>query len=245
MEGTCLQLADAVYSSSDCSADWCAREYGIRREEITILHTGVDTRLFRPLEIPKASRPTVIFVGKMTRTKGIDLLVEAACRLARRYPDLRVQMIGRGEEAHIESLRQVARTAGLPDLLDIKGFVEPQDLPAYLSAAHVFAGPSVYEGGPGFVYLEAMACGLPVVACLGSGATEVVMHEETGLLIPPGDLPALTDALDRLLADPKRCHAMGKRARQSVVMNADSNLCIRKLEAFYARVAGWQQNCAT
>src|ERR1043166_6960952 len=71
MEGTCLRLADAVFSSSHCSAEGCAREYGLNRQAIPVLHTGVDTKLFSPRATPKPERPTIVFAGKLVRNKGV------------------------------------------------------------------------------------------------------------------------------------------------------------------------------
>ncbi len=235
MEGACVRLADAVVSSSRCSAEWCARHYGIDAGAVPVLHTGIDTDLFRPGGA-KAERPTVVFVGKIARNKGADVLVEAAVRIARDVPDLRLEMLGRGDPEFVGSLRE--RAAGCPDLLNLPGFVHRQDLPVRLSRAHVFAAPSVYEGGPGFVYLEAMACGIPVIACSGSGASEVIRPGENGVLVPPGDADALADALRGLLTNPSRREAMGAQARRYAETEADSRTCIRRLEAFYAGVAG-------
>lgn len=236
MEGTCLRLADAVFSSSDCSADWSAAHYGIARERIPTAHAGVNTSLFRPLEVPRDSRPTIIFVGKLERNKGVMLLLDAAIKLARIYSDLQLRMLGRGNPALIEEMRAKADAVGLPVLLDLPGFVAREELPAQLSRAHVFAAPSIYEGGPGFVYLEAMACGLPVVACAGSGAAEVVRPGENGILIAPDDLGALVEGLDQLLANTKERTAMSLRAREFVLKNADGADCVKKIEAFYATV---------
>jgi glycosyltransferase involved in cell wall biosynthesis len=236
MEQTCLGLADLVYSSSACSADWCAREYGLDRENITILHTGVDINLFRPTDVPKSSRPTIIFVGKIERNKGIVLLVEAAIKLARSIPDLKLRLIGRGNADLISEIKAKAQAAGLTGLLDVPGPLAQTDLPAELSKAHAFAAPSVYEGGPGFVYLEAMACGLPVVACEGSGSSEIIAHGKTGLLTPTNDETALTEGLLRLLSNPDEARAMGKRGREYVENHASSTDCIRRLESIYLTV---------
>ena len=81
------------------------------------------------------------------------------------------------------------------------GYVPHAQLPQELCRAHVFAAPSRYEGGPGMVYLEAMACGLPVIACAGSGAAEVVSDGATGRLIPPDDPATLAATLRTLLED--------------------------------------------
>jgi glycosyltransferase involved in cell wall biosynthesis len=230
MEATCLRLATAIFSSSQCSADWCAGKYGLKRETIPVIHTGVDTELFAPRPVAKSPRPTIIFAGKLARNKGVPLLVEAACRLAREFPGLHLRLLGRGEPPMIAELKRAVESAGLPDLLD-------NELPEHFSRAHIFAAPSQYEGGPGFVYLEAMACGLPVIACAGSGAAEVVRHGENGLLVPPAELEALTVALRALLRDEPQRQRMGGFARRFVIAEADSRACLKKLEAFYAAVA--------
>jgi glycosyltransferase involved in cell wall biosynthesis len=133
----------------------------------------------------------------------------------------------------VHELRRRAAAAGREDLLELGGFVERQRLPEEFSRADVFAAPSRYEGGPGFVYLEAMACGLPVIACSGSGAAEVVVPGENGLLVPPDDVGSLASALRQLLND----HAeLGRRARAFALTHADAERCLDRLEGFYRRV---------
>lgn len=236
IEGTCLRLADAVYSSSRTSAEWCADRYGLGLERVPVLHTGIDTELFRPVDAPKADRPTVIFVGKLVENKGAELLLEAAIALSSVYPDLHLRMLGRGEERVITRLHNRAREAGCPNLLELPGFVSRDELPSNLAQAHVFAVPSRYEGGPGFVYLEAMACGLPVIACRGSGAAEVVVPGHNGLLVGPNDVDELTAALNRLLSNPAERTTLGAQARAYAVSQADSRQCLRRLETFYTAV---------
>jgi glycosyltransferase involved in cell wall biosynthesis len=237
MEGTCVRLADAVFSSSKCSADWCAKHYGVKRAAILVLHAGVDVELFSPHPSPKAKRPTIVFAGKLARNKGVHLLVEAASRLAKEFPGLQVRLLGRGDQKIVGELQNIAQSTSLPDLLDLPGFVDRTELPEHFSRAHIFAAPSEYEGGPGFVYLEAMACGLPVIACEGSGAAEVVRDGENGLLVPPQNVDALTAALRSLLKDSSQRSAMGESARRFVLAEADSRVCLKNLESFYAVVA--------
>lgn len=236
LEGTCLRLADAVFSSSRCSAEWCARHYGLSAEAIPVLHTGVDAELFRPSEAAPAARPTIVFVGKIELNKGVRQLVEAACELVTEFPGLQLRLLGRGNDRMNQELQALAQARGGPGLLELAGFVPREALPGQLGRAHVFAAPSVYEGGPGFVYLEAMACGLPVIACAGSGAAEVIRQGETGLLVPPRDREALVRALRTLLSDGKRRELMGGAARSYVLAEADSTVCLKKLEAFYLAV---------
>jgi glycosyltransferase involved in cell wall biosynthesis len=236
MEGACLRLADAVYTSSQCSADWCATHYSLQLDRVPVLHTGVDTERFAPRNLPKSKRPTILFSGKLARNKGVALLVEAACRLARDFPDLHLRLFGRGEPEFVSEIHAIANAAGLSDLLDLPGFIGAHELSEHLSRAHVFAAPSRYEGGPGLVYLEAMACGLPVIACAGSGVAEIIRQGENGLLVPPEDVDALTDVLGALLEHPDRRQAMGERARRYVIEEADTRVCLKRLEAFYQSV---------
>ena len=236
MEATCIRLADAVYSSSDCSAQWIRSYYHPGIGEIPVIHTGIDTTLFTPQAADKHKQPTIIFVGKFVRNKGVVELVEAAAQLIASFPGLRLEMIGPGEEDLKKELRKKAIALKAPDLLQFPGLMQKHEVAQRLSRAHVFAAPSHYEGGPGFVYLEAMACGLPVVACSGSGVSEIVTDGENGFLVPPADVQALKEALAKLLSDKALAARMGANAWNYVIKEADSNHCLQKLEAFYQSV---------
>jgi glycosyltransferase involved in cell wall biosynthesis len=237
LEGTSLRLADAVYSSSACSIEWCAREHGLDTRGWPVLHAGVDTIAFAPGPAERPSfnpdgRPTVLFVGKIVPNKGALVLVDACARLADRIPGLRLRLLGGGEPAWVREAE--ARAAGVPGLLELPGFVPRERLPEELRRADVFAAPSLYEGGPGFVYLEAMACGLPVVACSGSGVEEAVT-EDCGILVPPGDVGALAAALGRLLEEPALRRRMGERGRERALA-VDTHRCVPRIEAFFQQV---------
>lgn len=236
MEHTCLRLADAIVSSSRCSAQWVAEQYGLDASLIPVIHTGVDLKLFRPGVAVRDEQPSIVFIGRVALSKGVDTLVDAACALAGEIPGLRVRLIGRVEKAMREQLEQRARAAGHTSLLEFPGPVLRTELPRELCRGHVFAAPSRYEGGPGFVVLEAMSCGLPVVACSGSGVAEVVRDGETGFLVPPDDASALASVLRNLLRDAACRERVGKAARQYAVTQADSDICVRRYERFLASV---------
>jgi len=154
-----------------------------------------------------------------------------------------VRLLGRGEERLLKELRHCTIRQGLPELLDCPGFVQRRDLPEQLSRAHVYAGPSFSEGGPGLSYLEAMACGLPVVASEGTGAAEVIVAGKTGLLARPGDAESVASSLRQLLSDHSLRQAMGSRGRDFVCDEADSQLCLKRLEAFYESVVSPSRVC--
>jgi len=238
MEETSLRLADAVYSSSRHSAKWCATHYGLDEDRIEVLHTGVDTEMFQPGLAPKEERPTVLFVGRLERQKGVDVLFEAACAVSAEVPGLRLRFAGGDSSGLAPELESQARERGMGDLVEFKGYIPHSELPSEFNRAHVMAAPSVAEGGPGFVYLEAMACGLPVVGCREGGASETIADGETGVLVEQRSVAGLAAALRRLLRNPAQAAAMGAKAREHVRMNFDSGKCLAALEAFYLEVAG-------
>lgn len=235
LEGGALRLADAVYSSSAWSAGWAASAYGLDPGAIPVIHTGVDLATFRPRAVTRSPRPTIVFVGRVAASKGVGVLVEAAVRLAPAIASLRVRVVGRDPDGLGPHLQARAVEAGHRDLVELVGPLEGDDLVVELCAADVFAAPSRSEGGPGFTFLEAMACGLPVVGPAGTGVAEVV-DAATGVLVPPDDPDALAAALLPILTDPAGRNAMGLRARAHVVATADTRACIERLEAFYLDV---------
>ena len=237
MEKTCLRLADAVFSSSQCAIEWCRRFYELRRDDVPVIHTGVDTSVFYPRKVAKETRPTVVFVGRIVRNKGVEALVAACCQIASDFPDLRLSILGGGEKELIAELRKMAAARGCIDLVELRGFVPGEDLPEHLSRAHVFAAPSIYESGPGFVYLEAMACGLPVIGCEGSGVGEIITHNQTGILVPPGDVDPLAHAIADLLRDLNKRNELGRNAREFVLAHAERENCLDRMEEFYRQVA--------
>lgn len=237
MEGTSLRLADAIISSSRCSASWCANHYRLCDRSIATFHMGVDTELFSPRKVPRDSRPTVLFVGRITDNKGVFILLEAICRLTLRVPGLRLRVIGHGEPQTIQRLQRQAQESGCAEVLELVGFMPREDISEHLCRADLLAGPSIYEGGPGYVYLEAMSCGLPVIASEGSGAAEVVTHGQTGLLVKPGDVESLELALEQLLSNDELRRRIGSRARLYALQEADRQSCLSRMEAHLQSVA--------
>jgi glycosyltransferase involved in cell wall biosynthesis len=170
--------------------------------------------------IPNAVRPdlgppatgqgtTVLASGRLTRQKGLDLLLDAFARVAPRYPDWQLVICGEGHwRARLE--RQVAEL-GLRDVVDLPGAV---DLPRWMDDAAVFVLSSRFEGFP-LVLIEAMAKGLPVVSFdCPTGPGEIVENHRNGVLVPAGDVPALADALGALMADPALRARLGAAAAQ-------------------------------
>ena len=234
MESTCLRLADGIYSSSNCSTAWCGREYGIATAAIPTLHTGIQVGLFQADARRRGEPATVVFAGKLVRNKGVFELVEAAVALAQRAVAARLILIGTGTADIVRELGAIAAQGPLD--IQFAGFLPRAEIARIFSVADIFCAPSHYEGGPGFVYLEAMASGLPVVACTGSGAGECVTDGREGLLVPPADTAALTAALHTLLGDADMRERMSANAVEYARRHADSAVCVARIEQFYRQV---------
>ena len=193
---------------------------GVRTERIRVVPSGIDAaRLAAPPHARAAVRRewglgdedvAVVVVGALEARKGHAVLLAAAAALAPAAPRLRYVFCGEGRQA--EALARAA--AALDGAVEMVGF--RRDVAACLAAADVVALPSLQEG-LGVAALEAMAAGRPVVASRVGGLAEAVVHEETGLLVPPGDPTALATALARLARDPGLRARLGAAGRERVL----------------------------
>src|SRR5581483_1457796 len=164
-----------------------------------------------------ASAPSVMFVGRITRQKGIGHLLDAAAHfdegaqlvLCAGAPD--TPEIGAEVRARVEALRASRR-----GVFWIEEMLPRAELVQLYTHASVFVCPSVYEPF-GLINLEAMACELPVVASAVGGIPEIVVDGVTGWLVPPGDPGALAERVNALLLDPARAREMGKAGRRRVL----------------------------
>jgi starch synthase len=225
-ERTSAASAAAVVAVSDgMRADILAAYPEIRDERVRVIRNGIDTDEYRP--DPKTdvlercgvdrARPYVIFVGRITRQKGVPVLLRAASALT---PEAQLVLLA-GAADTPEQLAEVTELvdglrATRSGVIWIPEMLSKPEVIQLLTHATVFAIPSVYEP-LGIVNLEAMACGTAVVGSRTGGIPEVVADGETGLLVPPGEPKPLADALNVLLRDPARAQAMGQAGRKRAV----------------------------
>jgi glycosyltransferase involved in cell wall biosynthesis len=216
MEGVSIEQADGLMACSASIADFTAGFYGVPREAINVVHCGVDAEAFRPSDERELveRRPTVLFVGNIAGNKGVQTVFEAVLRIRAKYPDVQLQIAGEGDEGLLRKLRWRARTERAEANVQFLGFVDRSKLPELYRGAHVFCSPAQYEGGVANVYIEAMACGCPVVASTAGGAPEAVVDGQTGLLVPPEDVEAVATALARILGDAPLRRWMGEAGRR-------------------------------
>lgn len=172
---------------------------GIAREHVTVVHCGLDHERYRiDSAVAKAARPTLAFVGRLRRYKGLDWVMRALPGALARVPGLRLEVIGDGPYA--AALKAEAARRGLSDVVEFFGFLPGALKIARLQAAWALVQPSPKEGW-GLTVVEASACGTAVVASDAPGLRDSVRRDETGLLVPFGDTAGLRDALVRVLSD--------------------------------------------
>jgi len=179
----------------------------------------------------RGGRPRVFTVGRHVYYKGFDVLIRAM-----RSVDAELWIGGRGPLT--ESFRQAARDAGVADRVRFLGFIPDAELIAYYDACDVFCMPSTERAEQfGLVQLEAMHCGKPVVATrLGTGVEYVTLDEVTGLLVEPGNEPALAQALNCLLGDPQLQARLGEAGRRRVAEEFSVRQMVDKTVALYRRL---------
>jgi starch synthase len=244
-ERVAAEAAAAVVAVSEgMRADVLAAYPAIDPDRVRVIRNGIDTDEYAadPATDVLAgygvdtSRPYVVFVGRITRQKGLQVLLTSAQQLAPEaqlvlcagQPD--TQELAAEVTRLVDELRS-ARTGviWLPEMLPKREVVQ------LLTHATVFACPSLYEP-LGIVNLEAMACGTAVVASRVGGIPEVVSDGETGLLVPPGDPAPLASALNSLLLDPARAAAMGLRGRDRAIAHFGWSAIAAQTAALYSEL---------
>ncbi len=186
-------------------------------DKLHIVHCGVDPARYRPTGRRRGKR--LLFVGRLAAVKGVAVLFEALKSLREHHPDLTLTLIGDGPER--PALEGLANNHGLSGIVTFLGYRSQDDVAAALGAHDLFVLPSFAEGVP-VVLMEAMAAHLPVIATQVGGVSELVEHGRSGLLVAPGDVQALADALETLLEDPDLGAKMGAVGAEKVAGEFDS-----------------------
>jgi colanic acid/amylovoran biosynthesis glycosyltransferase len=204
----------------------CGEQYG---EKTAVIHCGVDTDVFQPRSndstAKRSGKPlSILCVGTLHEVKGQTYLLEACRRLKKRGVYFDCHFVGDGPDR--ASLTRRSKEAGIAEQVHFHGQRTRQEIAQLMSKADVVVAPSVptsdgrREGIP-IVLMEAMASGLPVIASSISGIPELVENERSGLLVPPRDARALTDALERLHATPVLRQKLSLEGRKKVEQQFD------------------------
>jgi phosphatidylinositol alpha-1,6-mannosyltransferase len=219
-----------------------------RHVPVSVLRPGADVERFRP-DLPTADirerhglgdRPLIVCVSRLVPRKGQDVLIRSMRAIQRRVPDAGLLIVGSGPyDARLRGLAERAPTRSVTFV----GEVSEQDLPRYYAVGDVFAMPcrtrlaGLEVEGWGNVFIEAAACGRPVVVGDSGGSREALVHGETGLLVDGRDVDGVADALATLLEDPAYASRLGKAGRSRVEREHTWPLVAERL-------AGWLRAAA-
>jgi len=229
LEARHVRRSDLVVTTSEYAASRIAEEYGAPRERLRVVPEPIALRRWTAA-LAAARRAehediVILCVAHLYPRKQVESLIRALLLL--RTP-ARLRVVGTGPEE--ESLRRLAAELGLADRVTFLGHIPFERLSAEYKTADIFCLPSVQEGF-GIVFLEAMAAGLPIVACRAAAVPEVVPDWGCGLLVPPRDVPALAFVLDRLAGSEEGRRRLGAAGRRRAALYDAPIVAERFLEA--------------
>jgi D-inositol-3-phosphate glycosyltransferase len=244
IERRTMASSDRIVALTAVDRQQMIRHYG-EQAPIVVIPGGVDLERFTPL--PRAAararlgldarQKILLFVGRIQRLKGLEILIRAFARLA----DIEAQLLIVGgrpgtspESREIARLQHLAGRLGVAERTHFLGAVAHEELPAYYSAADVSVMPSSYESF-GLVAVESLACGTPVVATRVGGLRSIVRDGETGLLVPWRDAGLFAERLRRVLTDDELRGRLARQARPSVLQYGWDRIADEHL-ALYAEV---------
>ncbi len=203
---------------------------GFRWDTIVSVPTGIDLAAYRPGEPGEKRRLGI--VATLRNWKGHSYLLESFARLRRELPDWELVIVGSGPQER--NLRRRVDELGLGGAVRMVG--NQENVVPWLQAMDLFVLPSYGEEGAPQAIMQAMACGLPVVSTTVGAIGEVVVHGETGLLVPPRDVEALTSALRTLIQDADLRRKMGNTGRARALERFGIDRMLDAMEGVFASV---------
>jgi glycosyltransferase involved in cell wall biosynthesis len=207
-------------------------------DKLHVVHCGVIPELYdRPApdagSTGSKTAMNLLFIGRLSPTKGLRVLMEAFAAARTDYPDLRLTLVGDGNDRpHLEEL-----AAPLGDAVRFAGFQSQEGVARALAAADALVLPSFAEGLP-VVLMEALAAGKPVICTQVAGVGELVEHGVSGLIVPAGDAESLANCIRTLADDSDRRGKMGEAGRQKVRAEFDVRREAARIGALFAGTGG-------
>jgi glycosyltransferase involved in cell wall biosynthesis len=235
-----LRLAHRVVTNSPQVLERPGSPLRAVRQKVSLVPNGVDTGRFYP-RFESRTAGTIGFLAVLDdfhRYKGLAILLQAAQELVRRGRTIRL-LIG-GDGALRLEYQRMAASFGLASLAEFRGFVPEHGLLDFFNGCELFVLPTTDSRREGFglVVLEAMACGLAVVVSAAAGVAELAEGAGAGLVIPPGDVRALADALDGLLSNPFEAARLGQWGRKAAESRFSWTAIARQYERIYDQSRG-------
>jgi glycogen(starch) synthase len=198
-------------------------------EKSSVIYNGLDTPDDKPEPLPD-DPPRLLCLGRLAPQKGFDLALSAFASVISRFPRARLVIAGDGPDQL--ALRQQAASLGIESSVEFLGWVLPEQVPGLINTATMVVMPSRWEGHP-LVAVQASLMARPIVGTPVGGMLEVVLNEETGLLVEQGNPVALADGIMTLLADHDAASEMGQKARQRAQELFSWEACVDAYDSLY------------
>jgi phosphatidylinositol alpha-1,6-mannosyltransferase len=223
-----LHRVDAFVPVSTYTAG-LLHERGVSPQRTHVVPNGTNPERFQPRDgtplrekLGLGDRSVLLTVGRLVPRKGVDTVLRALPAIAQDCPDVAYVVAGTGPDR--ARLERLADRLDVQDRVQFVGHVDHDQLPVYYSAADLFVMPARQDPpdveGFGLVFLEANACGTPVIGARTGGMPDAILEGETGLLVPPDAPDALADAALRVLTNPNLARDLGQRGRHRAVHEA-------------------------
>jgi glycosyltransferase involved in cell wall biosynthesis len=236
-----LKHADRITTVSKETMKYVLR-LGADKAKTRVIHNGVDINTFRPvnkqesrtrLGLPK-NRKIVLSVRRLVYKNGLGTLIESVPEVAKEHPDVLFVVAGKGPSRKL--IEDRIKELGISQNITLAGFVPDELLPVYYDAADIFILPSASGEGLPLVLLEAMACGLPVIATAVGGTPEILKNMKNGVLVPPLNPKAMAESTSKLLSEQKLATTLGEEARRNVEDRYTWTENVHQLQAIYEKL---------
>jgi glycosyltransferase involved in cell wall biosynthesis len=230
-----LRSVDKIIAVS-AAAKKDVMNYGLPESKFTVIHNGVDTKVYRPIKSDYLDKHRdgcdclMLYVGRVITQKGLPHLLNVMPALLREHPRTKLLVVGKGGE--LESLKKKARKMGLEKSVVFPGFIPDEKLPELYSNADMYVLPSLWEVLP-IAMLEALACGAPLCSSDAGGNPEMVDVGKNGLIHRRGNEPELLEHLRTMVGDASLRSRMSAASRESALTRFDWEIITERTQKFY------------
>lgn len=217
-----------------------AHQLNVDEDRIFVIPSGIDTSRFRPIQKDEVrsrlglpnDKKIVLFAGGFVHVKGIPYLINAVAQIVEKYKDILLVLVGDGELK--PELQELVHKHGIKEHVLFAGKRSTDEMPYWMNAADIVVLPSLHEGMPNVV-LEAMSCGISVIATKVGGVVEVITDGVDGLLVEPADSTEISNKIDFLFSNPQIHAEISERARTKV-LEYDVKNSVKNMMKIYENV---------
>lgn len=218
--------------------------WGIPKERIRYIPHGIDTNFFKPTDFSDLfekynlteENPIILYVGRISKRKGIEILIKAFKKVSKEFPKARLLIAG-NEYDFLMQMKTLIIKLNLKKLVQYIGFIPKEQLPKLYSLADVVVYPTFKEIF-GHVILEANACGKPIIASNEWGPKQLIKHNETGFLCNYGDINCVAKFIRKCITNKELTKRIGLNGREYVKKNYSWEICAKKHYNLYKTILG-------